>query len=149
MSRPPFHWQNQGLIPPIQGGAFQLAGCKTQHLPCPMSSPIQTPLVPLAESGPDSANAKGGISIGRVQEAACTMSDEPANSNTPCHWRHQGLILPMERGARSPVRPPARPPGHWTDNNLCNFYFQFFQAPGRLQSGSLQILSTKSRNDSF
>ena len=37
------------------------------------------PPFPLAESGPDSANAKGGVSIGRSQEAAFTMSDKLAN----------------------------------------------------------------------
>ena len=37
------------------------------------------PPLPLAESGLDSANARGGASIGRSQEAAFTMSDKAAN----------------------------------------------------------------------
>ena len=76
---PPFHWRNQGLILPMQMGWLQLAGRKKQHLPCSMSLPMHTAPFSLAESGPDSANGKGGGSIGRSQEAAFTMSDKPAN----------------------------------------------------------------------
>ena len=44
---------------------------------------IETPPFPLAESGPDSANGKGGVSIGRWQNTALTMSDSPTNRNPP------------------------------------------------------------------
>ena len=68
-------------MPPMERGRFPLAGHKKQHLLCPMSLPMQTLPFSLAETGPDSANGKGGVSIGRSQEAAFTMSDEPANAN--------------------------------------------------------------------
>ena len=78
-ANPPFHWRNQGLIPPMERGGFPLAGRKKQHLPCPISLPIEPSPFPLAESASDSANGKGEVSIGRSQEAAFTMSDEAAN----------------------------------------------------------------------
>ena len=78
-ANPPFSLAESGPDSANAKGGFQLAGRKKQHLPCPMSLPMQTPPFSLAESGPDSANGKGGVSIGRSQEAAFTMSDEPAN----------------------------------------------------------------------
>ena len=74
---PPFHWRNQGLILPMQRGVFQLAGHKRQHLPCPISLPIETPPFSLAESGPDSANAKGGVMGWGKHKKAHISSSKP------------------------------------------------------------------------
>ena len=57
-SRPPFHWRNQGLIPPMQrGGSIG----RSQEAAFTMSDePANAnPAFSLAESGPDSANGKG------------------------------------------------------------------------------------------
>ena len=82
-----------------------MAGCKKQHLLCPTSLPMDTPAFSLAESGPDSANGKGGVSIGRSQEAAFTMSDEPANANRALSLAESGPDSANGKGGVSIARP--------------------------------------------
>ena len=57
---PTFHWRNQGLIPPMKGGVLQLAALSDMVNAAFCVLPIEVPHLPLAESGPDSANGKGG-----------------------------------------------------------------------------------------
>ena len=90
----------------MERGGFQLAGGKMQHLPCPIALPIETPPFPLAESGPDSANGKGGVSIGRWQNTALTMSDSPTNRNPPFPLAESGPDSANGKGGVS--IPPAR-----------------------------------------
>ena len=63
-------------------GGFPLAGRKKQHLPCPMSLPMQTPRFHWRNQGLIPPMERE-VSTGTSQEAALTMSDEPANGNPP------------------------------------------------------------------
>ena len=63
LKRPPLHWQNQALIPPMERGVFQLAGLSDMVNAASCDLPIEMPPFALAESGPDSANGKGGRDV--------------------------------------------------------------------------------------
>ena len=63
---PPLHWQNQALMPAMKRVVFQLAGLSDMVNVVNVAScdlPMETPPFALAESGPDSANGKGGHGV--------------------------------------------------------------------------------------
>ena len=60
---PPLHCQNQALIPPMKRGVFELAGSSDMVNAASCTLPIEMPPFALAESGPDSANGKGGATL--------------------------------------------------------------------------------------
>ena len=96
--RPPLHWRNQALIPPMERGVFQLAGLSDMVNAASGDLPIETPPFPLAESGPDSANGKGGFQLAGLSDMVNAASCDLPMETPPLHWRNQALIPPMERG---------------------------------------------------
>ena len=98
LKHPPFHWRNQSLIPPMKGWVLQLASLSDMANAASCDLPIEMPPFALAESGPDSANEKGVVSVGRLIGHGKCCFLRPANGNAPpLHCRNQALILPMER----------------------------------------------------
>ena len=85
---PPFHWRNQALIPPMKRGGFALAGSSDMVNAASCDLPIETTPFALAESGPDSANGKGGATL--IHHTRTTP--RIAVPSPPWEWRYPPAV---------------------------------------------------------